>query len=71
MESLLKNNILIQIFTITQYTGICALFTFVIIGTCMKKYLNERNNWINTMSKIQSYKQIHKNSEDFEDFEHA
>ena len=71
MVDLLKNDILIQIVTFTQYTGICALFIFLIIGTCMKKYLRERSSWIKNMSKIQSYKQIHKNSEEFEDFEHV
>jgi len=71
MQNLLKNDYLIQIVTITQYTGICALIIFVIIGTCIKKYFRERNNWINTMRKIKSFKQIHKNSEDLEDFENV
>ncbi len=67
MGFFLKNDILIQIVTFTQYSGICILFIFLTIGTCMKKYLRERSSWINNMSKVQSYKQIHKKSEDFED----
>lgn len=69
MENLFENDILIQLVTFTQYSGICALFIFLIIGTCMKKYLRERALWIHNMRKVQSYKQLHKSSEDFEDFE--
>lgn len=67
MDFYFKNDILIQIVTFIQYSGICILLIFLTIGTCMKKYLRERSSWINNMSKVQSYKQIHKNSEDFED----
>ena len=67
MGNFFNNDILVQIVTITQYSGICLLIVFFTIGTCMKKYLRERSSWISNMSKVQSYKQIHKNSEDFED----
>ena len=67
MRKFLNNDILVQIVTIIQYCGICLLFIFFTIRTCIKNYIKERSEWINNMSKVQSYKQLYKNSEDFED----
>ncbi len=66
MKIFFKNDILIQFVTIIQYCGICLLFIFFTIRTCIKNYIKERHDWINNMTKVQSYKQIHKNSEDYE-----
>ena len=66
MKIFFKNDILVQIVTIIQYCVICLLFIFFTIRTCIKNYIKERSEWINNMSKVQSYKQIHKNSEDYE-----
>ena len=66
MRKFLNNDILVQIVTIIQYCGICLLFIFLQLEH-VKNYIKERSEWINNMSKVQSYKQLYKNSEDFED----
>ena len=68
MRKFLNNDILVQIVTIIQYCGICLLFIFFTIRTCIKNYIKERSEWINNMSKhnlISSYIKIVKTSKMF------